>query len=178
MLRGLQRELLHDVDVSILLVFIFILELAAGISGYVLRNDTYNLVSNTLQSSMGKYGGNTSNEITYIWDEIQVDFDCCGVNNASDWGKTNDKLFNDTFLPMSCCRTTTGAIGTVRCMDPDHKETLRTTGCLNSFGSFIKAHAVSLGAAGIAIAVIQFFGVLFACYLSKQIKLQQGHTGF
>lgn len=54
-------------------MFIFILELAAGISGYVLRNDTYNLVSNTLQSSMGKYGGNTSNEITYIWDEIQVD---------------------------------------------------------------------------------------------------------
>lgn len=163
---------------SILLVFIFILELAAGISGYVLRNDTYSLVSSTLQSSMGKYGGNTSNEITYIWDEIQVDFDCCGVHNSSDWGKTNQQLFNETFLPMSCCRTTPGAIGAVHCVDPIHPETLRKTGCVTSFGNFIKAHAVSLGAAGIAIAVIQFFGVLFACYLSKQIKLQQGHTGF
>lgn len=54
-------------------MFIFILELAAGISGYVLRNDTYNLVSTTLQSSMSKYGGDTSKEITIIWDEIQVD---------------------------------------------------------------------------------------------------------
>lgn len=54
-------------------MFIFILELAAGISGYVLRNDTYNMVSSTLQSSMAKYGGTTNNEITYIWDEIQVD---------------------------------------------------------------------------------------------------------
>lgn len=163
---------------SILLVFIFILELAAGISGYVLRNDTFKLVSNTLQGSMTKYGGNTSQEITIIWDEIQVDFDCCGVNNSTDWSIKNNQLFNETFLPMSCCRSLPGAIGTVRCIDPDHKDTLRKTGCIDSFGNFIKAHAVSLGAAGIAIAVIQFFGILFACYLAKQIKMQQGHTGF
>lgn len=118
---------------SILLVFIFILELAAGISGYVLRNDTYRLVTSTLQSSMTKYGGNTSNEITFLWDEIQVDvcmswgtclktvlivvlfsnkiqFDCCGVNSSNDWGETNKQLFNETFLPMTCCRTTTGKL--------------------------------------------------------------------
>lgn len=162
---------------SILLVFIFILELAAGISGYVLRNDTYTLLSNTLQGSMSKYGGNTNQEITIIWDEIQVDFDCCGVHNSTDWSMNNDRL-NATFLPMSCCRSITGAIGTVSCIDPAHPETLRKTGCVTSFGNFIKSHAVSLGAAGIAIAVIQFFGIMFACYLSKQIKMQQGHTGF
>lgn len=58
---------------SILLILIFILELAAGISGYVLRNDTRDLVSNALNSSMKSYGGNNSGEITLIWDEIQVD---------------------------------------------------------------------------------------------------------
>lgn len=163
---------------SILLVFIFILELAAGISGYVLRNDSYNLVKSTLHSSMAKYGGKTSQEITFIWDEIQVDFDCCGVDSSKDWAIPQNPLFNETFLPMSCCRAVTGAIGTVKCIDPDHEETLRKTGCVTSFGNFIKSHAVSLGAAGIAIAVIQFFGILFACYLSKQIKMQQGHTGF
>lgn len=163
---------------SILLVLIFILELAAGISGYVLRNDTYNLVSTTLRSSMLQYGGQTSQEITYIWDEIQVDFNCCGVNNSDDWVKSNPDHFNATFLPMSCCRTSPGSIGMVRCIDEAHPDTLRKTGCITSFGDFIKSHAVSLGAAGIAIAVIQFFGIFFACYLSKQIKLQNGHTGF
>lgn len=163
---------------SILLVFIFILELAAGISGYVLRNDSYNLVKNTLHSSMVKYGGNTSREITILWDEIQVDFDCCGVNSSKDWSIPENPLFNETFLPMSCCRPITGAIGTVKCIDPENEWTLRKTGCVTSFGNFIKSHAVSLGAAGIAIAVIQFFGILFACYLAKQIKMQQGHTGF
>uniref|UniRef100_A0A182J8J5 Tetraspanin n=1 Tax=Anopheles atroparvus TaxID=41427 RepID=A0A182J8J5_ANOAO len=156
---------------SVLLILIFILELAAGISGYVLRNDTRELVSNALNSSMKSYGTNNSGDITLIWDEIQVDFDCCGVYNSSDWGRANSAVFNETFLPMTCCRPQTGAVGSVSCPDAS-SNTLRKTGCVDSFGDFIKAHAVSLGAAGIALAVIQFFGILFACYLAKQIKLQ------
>ncbi|XP_055599594.1 CD63 antigen [Uranotaenia lowii] len=163
---------------SVLLVLIFILELAAGISGYVLRNQTYNLLQSTMQTSMKQYGGNTSQEITYLWDEIQVDFDCCGVNNYSDWQTSNPDKFKDTNLPMSCCRSSPGAVGMVKCMDPENPKTLRSTPCVKSFGDFIKSHAVSLGAAGIAIAVIQFFGILFACHLSRQIKNQNGHTGF
>lgn len=163
---------------SILLILIFILELAAGISGYVLRNDTYNLLTSTMQSSMKQYGGTTNQEITIIWDEIQVDFDCCGVSKSDDWIAANTERFNSTFLPMSCCRTAPGAIGQVNCPDMPDKKTLRTTGCLTSFGAFIKSHAVSLGAAGIVLAVIQFFGIFFACYLAKQIKMQSGHTGF
>uniref|UniRef100_A0A182PKV3 Tetraspanin n=1 Tax=Anopheles epiroticus TaxID=199890 RepID=A0A182PKV3_9DIPT len=156
---------------SVLLILIFILELAAGISGYVLRNDTRELVSNALNSSMKSYGGENGGDITLIWDEIQVDFDCCGVYNSSDWAHANPTKFNETFLPMTCCRQQTGAVGYVSCPDPN-SATLRKTGCIDSFGDFIKAHAVSLGAAGIVLAVIQFFGILFACYLAKQIKLQ------
>lgn len=162
---------------SILLILIFILELAAGISGYVLRNDTYELVSTTLRGSMAKYRGEPK-EITYIWDEIQVTFNCCGVQGSDDWAAANDKLFNATYLPMTCCSAQPGAIGSVSCIDPDHPDTLRKTGCIVSFGDFIKSHAVSLGAAGIALAIVQFFGIFFACYLSKQIKMQNGHTGF
>uniref|UniRef100_A0A182TM64 Tetraspanin n=1 Tax=Anopheles melas TaxID=34690 RepID=A0A182TM64_9DIPT len=142
---------------SVLLILIFILELAAGISGYVLRNDTRELVSNALNSSMKSYGGENAGDITLVWDEIQVDFDCCGVYNSSDWGRANAAKFNETFLPMTCCRQQTGAVGYVACPDPT-SATLRKTGCIDSFGDFIKAHA--------------FFGILFACYLAKQIKLQ------
>ncbi|XP_053674896.1 CD63 antigen [Anopheles nili] len=155
---------------SVLLILIFILELAAGISGYVLRNDTRELVSNALNSSMKSYGNEHSGDITLIWDEIQVDFDCCGVDGSLDWSRANSNKFNETFLPMTCCRPLTGAVGYVSCPDANNS-TLRTTGCINSFGDFIKAHAVSLGAAGVALAVIQFFGILFACYLAKQIKI-------
>ncbi|XP_052866474.1 CD63 antigen [Anopheles cruzii] len=154
---------------SILLILIFVLELAAGISGYVLRNDTYELLNNALTGSMKQYREPGHADITLVWDEIQRDFDCCGVHNSSDWVTAGEK-FNATFLPMSCCRVETGAIGYVACPDTN-STTLRKDGCVDSFGNFIKAHAVSLGAVGIALAVIQFFGVMFACYLAKQIKL-------
>lgn len=35
--------------------------------------------------------------------------------------------------------------------------TLFKVGCLGTFGDYIKAHAVSLGAAGLAIAVFQVY---------------------
>ncbi|XP_035772698.1 CD63 antigen-like [Anopheles albimanus] len=157
---------------SILLILIFILELAAGISGYVLRNDTRELVTNALNGSMTQYGDPKHGDITLIWDEIQVDFDCCGVENSTDWARANPTMFNETYIPMTCCRPQTGAVGMVSCPDAEGK-TLRKIGCVHSFGDFVKAHAVSLGAAGIALAVIQFFGIMFACYLAKQIKLQR-----
>ncbi|XP_055544058.1 CD63 antigen-like [Wyeomyia smithii] len=158
---------------SVLLVLIFILELAAGISGYVLRNDTYNLLSNTMRSSMKKYG-NESEEITIIWNEIHTTYNCCGVESSKEWAEANPALFNISYLPMSCCVEPPVSIGYRRCVDENHPELLRSSGCIESFGNYIKSHAISIGAAGIAIAVIQFFGILFACYLAKQIK----HSGF
>lgn len=82
-------------------------------------------------------------------------FDCCGVAKSDDWIAANAELFNATSLPMSCCRSSPGAIGMVTCPDMPDKKTLRQTGCITSFGAFIKSHAVSLGAAGIVLAVIQ-----------------------
>ncbi|XP_052562848.1 CD63 antigen [Culex pipiens pallens] len=160
---------------SILLILIFILELAAGISGYVLRNETYNLLTSTMQSSMKQYGGATNKEVTIIWDEIQVDSSRESTFNHQSRVTTTE--YNSS-TAAAAASSSPGAIGMVTCPDMPDKKTLRQTGCITSFGAFIKSHAVSLGAAGIVLAVIQFFGIFFACYLAKQIKMQSGHTGF
>lgn len=57
---------------SILLILVFILELSAGIAGYVLRNDSYNLIDASLRESMVKYEAQDK-AIQKIWDEIQTD---------------------------------------------------------------------------------------------------------
>lgn len=58
---------------SILLILVFILELAAGISGYVLRNETMELVETSLRDSMQAYVHNETEAIhtTVLWDSIQ-----------------------------------------------------------------------------------------------------------
>jgi CD63 antigen len=57
---------------SVLLGLIFVLELAAGISGYVLRNDTKQILTDSLNKTMPDYTNMTLHRDTVImWDEIQ-----------------------------------------------------------------------------------------------------------
>lgn len=137
---------------SVMLFIIFILELAAGISGYVLRNDAYNMINSRLNESMKEYQGNTQSATVVLWDNVQRDFQCCGVLNYTDW-KT---VFNNDDLPLSCCSIPAGAVGTFSCnTDITNMNRNKNGGCLLGFSDYIADHAVSLGAAGIVIAILQ-----------------------
>lgn len=137
---------------SVMLFIIFILELAAGISGYVLRNDAYVMINTTLDNSLFKYEPLAQNAQTSLWDEVQRDFHCCGVTNYTDWSR----VFNNSNLPLSCCSIPVGTVGTFSCT-AENADTNRNVGigCLLGFSNYIADHAVSLGAAGVVIAVLQ-----------------------
>lgn len=156
-----------------LLVLVFILQLAAGISGYVLRNQTKDLLYNSLNRTMFLYTNETtSNEYTILWDQVQrnvriivyfvslidlflLQFECCGLTTYKDWFVPLEEE-----IPVSCCSIPNGIIGSLTC--DAESPGLFKVGCVDRFGSYIKSHAVSLGAAGIALAVIQvYFWVSF-----------------
>jgi hypothetical protein len=74
-------------------------------------------------------------------------------------------------LPGSCCKSKPGVGGNIVCnMNNTDTATFYEKGCVEGFGDYLKAHAVTLGGVGIAIAFIQLFGVIFACHLTKQLK--------
>ncbi|XP_046812133.1 CD63 antigen [Lucilia cuprina] len=158
---------------SVLLGLIFILELAAGISGYVLRSDAENLIDKSLTDSLAKYDPVKVTDVTVLWDYVQRTFQCCGVKDFNDW----QPYFKEE-LPLSCCSIPNGIVGNFSCSVTNEDTNRYKLGCLTEFSNFIAAHAVSLGAAGIVIAIIQFFGVLFACYIAREIKIRNGITGF
>lgn len=158
---------------SVLLGIIFILELAAGISGYVLKADAEGLIKTSLTESMKEYNQNIANDMTDLWDSTQRGFHCCGVTNYTDW----NQYFKDQ-LPISCCNIPNGVVGTFSCTALPEETHRNGDGCLARFSNYISSHAVSLGVAGIVIAIIQFFGVLFACYIAREIKIRNGVTGF
>lgn len=56
---------------SVLLIIIFILELAAGISGYVLRDRTEAILTGTLTDSLSKYKDDKLPQFTALWDDTQ-----------------------------------------------------------------------------------------------------------
>lgn len=54
-----------------LMVLVFVLELAGGISGYVLRSHATTIVADNMKESMAQY--NSSKDIALLWDEVQKD---------------------------------------------------------------------------------------------------------
>lgn len=156
-----------------LLGFIFILELAAGICGYVLRSDAESLIEGSLEGSLKLYNtSDPTNAYTITWDYVQRNYDCCGVTNFTNWNVT----FGDE-LPLSCCSIPNGVVGAFNCTSSNENTYRHSDGCLSKFSTFIEAHAVSLGACGIILAIVQFFGVLFACYIAREIRIRNGITG-
>ena len=78
------------------------------------------------------------------------------MDKPEDWVTDPDTKF----IPMSCCSIPDGTIGNFTCTPT--AETIREVGCVQQFSDFIKAHAVSLGAVGIALAIVQ---VIITCKL-------------
>lgn len=148
---------------STLLILIFVLEFAAGISGYVLRNQTADFLTEKLNESLHKYNPNKVDHITKLWDDIQTQFHCCGVHNYTDWlNVTNNQL------PMSCCGPQHGLLGNSSCNS--NTITLYQKGCVEQFGNFVEENAVTIGSVGLGLAFVQFLGIIFSCHLSRQIK--------
>lgn len=52
------------------MALIFILELVAGILGYVLEADATNIVQQNMNASMYEYA--TKPEVHYVWDQVQT----------------------------------------------------------------------------------------------------------
>jgi len=152
---------------SVLMITIFILELSAGISGYVLRNEAAVMLRSNLNKTMADY--TKYKYISTLWDEVQRDFECCGLDGPKDWMNETTKG-----VPISCCPIVSGTIETLNCTTTN----AYNKGCLVKLSVYVKEHAVSLGAAGVTLALFQLVGVFLTCYVAKKIKLTYGHSTF
>lgn len=132
---------------AVLLFIIFVLEIAAGIAGFVLRGK----VEHYVEDYMDKTLANNDK----VWDTVQKDFKCCGVRNYTDWTRANK-----TGIPVSCCKV-------AGCKPPDG---IYKDGCLTKFTTWLEDKIYIVGAVGIALAFIQIVGILFACCLARAIK--------
>ncbi|XP_059141094.1 CD63 antigen-like [Physella acuta] len=145
---------------AVSLGIIFVLEIAGGIAGFVLRDDIENEIEKVLVDSFKSY--NKSSGIRDTWDTLQKDFHCCGANNFSDW-QTNLAYLGQ--YPASCCKTT-GCDTTFG----DQNQAVYHEGCRSAFEGWLKDKVAIIGGVGIGLAFVQVVGILFACCLARAIK--------
>lgn len=147
---------------AILLAIIFILEIAAGAVAYAYKGKLEEVTKKALDEGIKKYfkGG----EETKAIDNVQKEFECCGVDGYEDYLNQNT-----TELPESCCRTPK-CNTTVEAMRSLNNTEIYTQGCLKGFEKFLREHLLIVGGVGIGIAFVQLIGIVFACCLMRSIK--------
>lgn len=136
---------------SVLIGLLLIIEIAAGITGYVLRADVNDLVNTGLTQTIGQYNDSEHGGVTKAWDNLQMKLECCGVTNSSDYTKAGKEV------PPSC-------------------GSFESTGCLKKLEDTLAANILYVAGVAIGLAVVQLIGIVFACCLGRAIKREHSYA--
>jgi CD63 antigen len=108
--------------------------------------------------------------VTLTWDNIQKEFECCGVNNFTDWEGT--PAFNETNdVPDSCCKNITLGCG----KGASDTEKIYNTGCFVKFEGFIVDNVATVGGVGIGVVILLFLGICVSCYIARGLNSKRSH---
>uniref|UniRef100_A0A3Q1IQQ3 Tetraspanin n=1 Tax=Anabas testudineus TaxID=64144 RepID=A0A3Q1IQQ3_ANATE len=144
----------HSIFFWILYV-IFTAVVAALILSFIYRMNSE--LEKLLNATFSKYDGNDKE----IVDNLQSEFQCCGVFNYTSWFNTNWSASHPNSVPKSCCINTNGTCnGTLTDLNLITFQTTNPCGCETKLediinGVFCYAVMVVLG-----FAIIKFFEML------------------
>jgi CD63 antigen len=167
----------------VLLSFIFVLQVAAAISAFVLRGQVNEMLVRTMNDSIVNYNENKSvaeavdfmqsmvSDCKLVFEPSKLKFsptkklECCGVTDPNDWSGILDPSNNATDVPVpdSCC---------VQFMDDDHSSCLsfHNVGCFNKMHFIISQSTMLLAVGATTVAFVQILGVICAFMLAKTIR--------
>jgi len=114
-------------------VFCVIVLICCMIGGIALAASGTQLVDlkTPLKETMSEYDpAKPDDPITKAWDDIQEEYECCGVDGAQDW--TNPDFGGQASVPASCCANSEQP--TQQCL----ADTSKIPGCYSKFEDIIK----------------------------------------
>ncbi|EEB16797.1 CD63 antigen, putative [Pediculus humanus corporis] len=152
-----------------LLVFIFALEIAAGLGVLSYRDEIRSMASNKMKKAIYEYPNDpfTANLVDYLR--------CCGVNNYWDWDNVLvEKNYTkcqggNTILPESCCRKINSTME------------VNKRGCLTAVNFMLHKSSLFLALGIMTVSTIQILGTYFSYSLAtslRKFKLQQVKNHF
>ncbi|KAM6895361.1 tetraspanin-11 [Xenentodon cancila] len=156
----------------IFLLFIFLIELVAGVLAYVYYQQLNDELKQHLNQTMtGNYAQPQKEAITSAVDRLQQEFKCCGSNNYQDWTLSmyiSSEQAESRLVPDSCCKTITP-----HCGRRDHPSNIYKVegGCITKLVKFLAEHLLIIGAVGIGVACLQICGIVLTCCLYKRINM-------
>ncbi|XP_009074865.1 PREDICTED: tetraspanin-33, partial [Acanthisitta chloris] len=174
---------------SFCVTIIFLLQLAAGVLGFVFSDEARGKVSQVINGAIVHYRDDL--DLQNLIDFGQKEFSCCGGVSYKDWSQ--NMYFNCTdanpsrercSVPFSCClHDNNQAVINTMCGQGmqargylEASAFIYTNGCIDKLINWIHSHLFLLGGIALGLALPQLVGILLAQLLinqiGDQIKLQ------
>ncbi|KAK4295193.1 hypothetical protein Pmani_032230 [Petrolisthes manimaculis] len=118
------------------------------------------------------YGTNISD--TQLWDEIQLEKNCCGTDDFKDWFATT--YGNGTNVPDSCCLIVETGCGRDISKSADPTDDIITEGCLPTVVQALKLDYSTLSR-GVWLPVIAMHVALLLLLVATSIFMQERMKG-
>ena len=150
---------------SIILGLLLVTEITAAFLMFVFSGHAKQFVQNTLRKSFWKYNHLNDDFIRTGWENIQIKFGCCGVDNFTDW--INTTFYNGTgqMTPESCCEKSCSS----GILDKEsYNQTFYKEGCLVKLDAILENNVKWIVTMLSLISVLQLSATLLACYLGKK----------
>ncbi|KAK5848846.1 hypothetical protein PBY51_008534 [Eleginops maclovinus] len=169
----------------ICLTVIFLLQLAAGVLGFVFSDKAQTRVTEMINNAIVHYRDDI--DLQNLIDFSQKEFGCCGGVTYSDWSNNiyfSCKLDNPSrercSVPFSCCilNKEENVINTMCGQAMQEKEFaqagdhIHVDGCIDKLVNWIHSNLYLLGGIALGLAIPQLVGILLSQILINQIKDQ------
>lgn len=167
------------------LTVIFLLQLAAGILGFIFSDKARNKVTEVIDNAIIHYRDDI--DLQNLIDYGQREFGCCGGVTYTDWTqnmyfncKTENPSRERCSVPFSCCIISKDkeVINTMCGQGMQELEFLEagnhihTNGCIDKLVNLIHSNLFILGGIALGLAIPQLVGILLSQILINQIKDQ------
>jgi len=148
---------------SVLLGFVFVLEIGAAITAHLMRTKIDKLIRHTMVHSSKNYP--VGKVVKDAWDVMQRQYSCCGARNYTDW---SENVHLNQSVPDSCCLDYKEACGTG--FFRSEKAEIYREGCADKFLVASEIVIIVVIVVAVMVAILQVAGVVLACFLAASIR--------
>ncbi|XP_072309732.1 tetraspanin-33 isoform X2 [Eucyclogobius newberryi] len=166
------------------LTIIFMLQLTAGILGFIFSDKARSKVTAMLNKAVTHYRDDL--DLQNLIDFGQVEFNCCGGVTYTDWSRNiyfnceeGNPSRESCSVPFSCCIVTKEKVINTMCGQGMQKleyleagEFIHTNGCIDKLVDWIHSNLFILGGIAMGLAIPQLVGMFLSQILINQIKDQ------
>ncbi|XP_053624396.1 tetraspanin-9-like [Plodia interpunctella] len=142
-----------------LLLAILVFEISAAVVSLKLKSNASSEIRASMQHAQLLY--ETRREITILWDDMQMGFECCGVVGRNDWVSNR--------IPISCCHIDYGTISPFYC----NLTNAYTTGCAAALGEWLSYNANVIGVTSLIAITLTVLISAAAGWLAWRSKFEE-----